>query len=165
MHWYTTLRNCINTIEIEKENADSVVTGDDNVCRTMRDEVIRYYNRKNIPCAIALDGYFGAEWKPVVDQVTEMLKEVGLETVAIDAQELYKPREWIDTLIEKYTESDPSLGTACTDKLLKDIMDDQKMSEVRERILNLKKTAPEKVAVIFCYGVGQRSSRCVRLWT
>lgn len=154
MHWYTTIRNSINKVTIDEDLVRGIAVGGEAVCCRLRDIVIEHYRRRECPCIVGLDGYLGAEWGPMLARVVVLLQEIGLVAEAIDAQSLYKPREWIDTLIEKYTESDPSFGTACTDKLLGDIMDAGQMAELRERIAGFRKRSTERLAAVFVRGVG-----------
>jgi hypothetical protein len=101
-----------------------------------------------------MDGYIGAQWENIVPQIVERLQKKGLKSHIIDAVRIYKSRAWIDKLVSKYTDSDPSLGTACTDKLLRDLISFSEVKKVREEIADIKAHRNNDVAVIFCFGVG-----------
>ena len=154
MHWYTTLRNAINRIEGSEEWANSVVVGNKAICGKLRDIVIDRHIKTKKPCIVALDGYLGTQWGPIVEEVIGLLQEEGLDATAMDVADLYKPEEWIETLIKKYTTDDPSYGYVCGDKLIKDLLDPSRVRAARRTMLDLKKNAPEKLAAVFCHGIG-----------
>ncbi len=157
MYWYTTLRNTINKIEIPKEMAGSIVVGNEEVCQSIYDIIMDHYRKNKNPCVIAMDGYLGSDWSFIVDALIGHLKRDGLEVKIIDFTDLYKDREWIEKVIATYTDTDPSLGTACTDKRIEDLLSPSKIGSTRTAILHLKKKHPPKLSAILCHGIGSAS--------
>ncbi len=157
MHWYSTLANSINQIEIPEEEAASIRIGNAEVCRALSDMAAEHYRNTGAPCVVALDGYFGAEWEPAVREAVQMLHAQGLKAETLDTRKLYRPREWQEALIARYTDSDLTLGTACTDKELPELLDPRRVRAAAEKMARLRKRKPERLAAVFCHGIGAAS--------
>lgn len=156
MHWYSTWQNSINRVDISPEAASEVRVGS-AIAVTLADMVTEHYHRTGLPCTVALDGYFGAEWGPLVSELVQQLHARGLTAETIDTRELYQPRAWMEKLIERYTESDPTLGMACTDKRLEELLDPRLVKEAEKKIKRLKRQKTDKLAAILCHGIGAAS--------
>lgn len=154
MNWYTTLRNTLNEFTIDVELADSIVVGNGKIAGLLAKEIRDFHARKKRPCFVTMDGYLGTDWEPVIEGVSAALSKAKLDVRLINANSMYKPRRALDRMVRSYTETDPSLGTACTDKRVIDLLDKSKIERVRKNVIKLKRERPPKLAAVVCFGIG-----------
>ena len=157
MHWYSTFKNSINDVKISPEAVRSIRIGEQAIGQYLSDMVMEYYRSTGFPCVVALDGYLGAEWLPVVENVRKILQEQGFVAEVQDTRELYRPRPWMESLIARYTDSDPTLGTACTDKCIEDLLAPKLVQDAVRKMRSVKKRKGTKTAAFFCHGIGAAS--------
>jgi hypothetical protein len=97
MNWYTTLRNAINKISLDKSLIHSIIVGEDALCCWLKETAVEHRLKKQKPCVFGLDGYLGAEWSMIVSKAVTSLEKDGFKVITDRYNcDLYKPREFID---------------------------------------------------------------------
>lgn len=113
---------------------------------------------------LALDGYTGAQFEPLVNLVAQALSQASIQTIAIDARELLKSaaqleRETADYLVED-REIDPVLlfGRLYA-KGYEGLFDADKVRALKERISAVRQTESKAVVIVFGLGCTIRALR------
>jgi hypothetical protein len=155
MGWYISTRNCINRPDLKKEWSESIVWGTPEVCRRIA-ELIGDFARKNgRPCAVAFDGFLGADWGAVVAKVGSLLHTEGWELETTSTSALFRPMGWIDRFAKQYLTDDPSFGIVNSRWGLGHIFDPKKLDALKRRVSALKRTGRDsRCAAFICHGVG-----------
>ncbi|MDD3155440.1 MAG: hypothetical protein PHS41_11285 [Victivallaceae bacterium] len=154
MHWYSPGENCSNSVSLSPEDRCAIKCGLAEVSTALLHTVLEHVQKTKRPCIVALDGYFGAEWSPVVKMMMEMLKKKSQKAICVDSRTLYYSKKQEERLIARYTNADPTLGIACTDKLLPDMLDPLKVQNLQTRLRSWKKQKGGDLSVIFVHGTG-----------
>jgi hypothetical protein len=155
MGWYVSTRNCINRPELKKAWSESITWGTSEVCQQIFELISEFARKEGRPCAIAFDGFLGADWTAVVDGIGNLLRSEGsaLETASTNA--LLKPMDWIDRFAKPYLTNDPSFGIVNGRWGLGHLFDTKKLTELRGRIAGIKRgNSNGRCAAFICYGVG-----------
>ena len=99
---------------------------------------------------MALDGWYGIDWPAIVGTLKSRAAAVGLRVAFHSTTDLFKSREIIADYRRAFTEtSDPGFGIVNTDGHISDLMDAEKVQNLRAAI----ETASGSDGLIV-YGVG-----------
>jgi hypothetical protein len=155
MGWYIATRNCINRPALKQEWSKSIVWGTPEVCQRISGLISEFVRKESRPCAIAFDGFLGADWTAVVAGIGDLLRSEGSELETTSTNTLFKPMDWIDRFAKPYLTNDPSFGVVNGRWGLGHLFEVKKLAELRGRIANLKRgMGRNRCAAFICYGVG-----------
>ena len=140
---YESIKNADNKIVISQENKNSVTFGWENVIAKITEQVA-----KNGAKTIAIDGWYGIDYKKIADALASKIVDTTKEVVEIiSAHTLYLSRKEIIEYNHPFVTDDPGFGKVNTKGVIEDIMDKNAIAKLKEKI-----SAKDKIYVI--YGMG-----------
>ena len=144
MPLYEDKNNAENIIKISDEAKNSVVFNTGAVVGKIA-EIISGADR---PIKIALDGWYGIDWREIVESIGAALKSKGVESKFVSARTLFSSSEQIQEYKKKFITDDPSFGWANLDGKMQDIMDDGKIQALKADMDNFS----EDVLIVYSPG-------------
>jgi hypothetical protein len=154
MPLYENDRNAENRIKVKKEWSDAVVFGTSEVlaemCRTLRNS----FSVKKRCVTVAFDGWYGIQWKEIVTSLQKDLKNEKLSAEAVHINTVFKPPDKIEAYKEPYFSDDPSFGIVNTDGMIRDIVDEAKLDELRSTLSTIQEENGVGLQVFIVYGPG-----------
>ena len=144
MPLYEDKDNAENIIRISDEAKNSIVFGTQAVINDIA-EIISGIDR---PARIALDGWYGIDWKAVAGHIDDALKEKGMSCKFVDARTLFYPLEKINQYKQDFITDDPAFGRANINGKMQDIMDAEKIEALKAAI----KDPGEDVVIVYSPG-------------
>ena len=134
MPLYEGRHNASNKIQISQDAKNSIVMGEKNcVCR-MAEDIL------GADGAVALDGWYGVDFAGILAELKEMCTEVEF----IPVQSIYLPIEMIRDYKKEYITEDPSFGYCNMEGRISDLMDPEKIQDLKTRL--------GKGVVVYGYG-------------
>lgn len=142
MPLYEYYENAVNNVCVSDKSRESAVTG--------TTAVLQQITRIGKTGAIAIDGWYGVDWKSIAEQLKNCYDEQGIPVEMVHAYTLYQSDEKISAYQKTYETEDPSFGWVNSDGVLLDIMDGDKLDALRTHIAS--NTAAGTATVV--YGPG-----------
>ncbi|MBR4059436.1 MAG: hypothetical protein IKK03_06310, partial [Lachnospiraceae bacterium] len=139
---YESIKNADNRIAISASNKDSVIFGWDKTVEALVSQVCA--GKKNI----AIDGWYGIDFKKIANAVAEKLIAQGKTVVMIPANELYVSRADIIKYNQPYVTDDPGFGKVNKTGVIEDIMSKDAVAAAKAKLAK----KDDQVAII--YGEG-----------
>lgn len=146
---YYSVEGAVNRPEISKAAADSIIAGRHKVCRSIVDLIRQHLAREKASYLLALDGYLGIEWDPIVSEVKTLLEDV--EVRVIDVSSCLKNPSEIDEMIDPFLSRDLDFGYVF-DGDLEQFFDPSKLEQLEEELTACRSESKGKVVI--CYGSG-----------
>ena len=143
----------INSVNVQREEHDVLVSGWQKIADFLTGEIIK--NERNSDCIVGIDGYYGTNWEFIKRQLESSLLKEEIDTVFFNVEECLLEEDILNEMLDPYLDDeDPVFGKIYHGRL-KDFYDLNKLKQIREKVINLKKrgASPKKTAVI-CYGTG-----------
>jgi len=137
----------------EKMREKFLLKGTNKINRHICDVTQKAFLEKSRPIILAMDGYAGIDWKKIIPQITRRLEKAGVHVTAIDAASFYKPPEEIEKMIPSDKKADKTFGCIFRGKL-ENLLDENRMTGLKERIENYKKKQVKSPEAILCFGPG-----------
>ncbi len=130
MPLYEYRKNAANVITVPAEWRDSVVVGSAEVSDFI---VARMAERRAGKGAInvAFDGWYGVDWKRVIEGVRAAAERSGLEVTFCQTGSLMKSPEEIAEYRTPFETDDPSFGWVNADGVIGDLFDERRVKEFR----------------------------------
>lgn len=134
MPLYEGRHNASNKIKISQDAKNAIVMGEKNCICRMAKEIL------GAEGAVALDGWYGVDFAEILDKLKELCPEVEF----IPAQSMYLPMEKIREYKKEYITEDPSFGYCNREGKISDLMDPEKIQDLKNRL--------GKGTVVYGYG-------------
>ena len=147
----------INRPILSAETIQSIVSGTKESAAYISNLLIEKISEKSKNSVIALDGYISAQWKQMVNLISQNLKQKSIKVRAINFAEIYKSATQLDEELSPYLEEDREKDPVLLfGKLFKgsfgDLLDNEKLKDF-ETFLNSTK-ADFSNEVVIVYGCG-----------
>ncbi len=127
MPLYEFYDNAFNTIPLTDDDRASVRFGTQPTIDALA-EHIRPGSR------IGLDGWYGVDWPTLADSLAAVAASRGVVLTLINTAELYISEEEIAAYQKTYETDDPSFGWVNSDGALEDLIDPEKVAELKKRL-------------------------------
>lgn len=124
MPLYEYYRNAENKVSISGQAKANTVLGTENVIDRMV-SLLR-------GCT-AIDGWYGVEWEQIAGLLAGKCSAAGRKVDFIHSSELYQDAEAIAAYQQTYVTDDPSFGWVNDKGLITDIMDPERIADVKKR--------------------------------
>ncbi len=146
MPLYEDRRNAENRIKISNDAKDSIIFGSDNVIASIAESK----KDQDGKMRISLDGWYGVDFQKIVSAVQEKFENQGLDVELISTNTLFKSLGDIKRYKQKFITDDPGFGYANRDGCIQDLMDMDKVNNLRKKLSSRQTDA--KVIVLYGYG-------------
>lgn len=135
-------KNSQNVISVDTATIDEVFVGTNNFCEQIKTITLETFNTKKSRCVIGFDGNYCVNWNSIIENLKNSLNGINIETIHIN--QAFKPYDLITEYKRPNLEYDRDLGYENQNGLIQDIMDMEKLYELKEKLTALKE---EKLAV------------------
>ncbi len=152
MAWYCSLENQINRPRIAPAWHAGIVRGMPSVVSAMAEAVAGDGDRTNRPCVVALDGYKGVAFGPLVEALARQLEGKGFRVTVVNINQAFRTKAQIEETIRPYLTDDPCFGRVYPGAL-GDLVDGRKIRELADAWEALRGEAGRR-EVVLCHGVG-----------
>ena len=151
---FYTEKGQVNNYKLSEEDRSSIAIGEENVCSSIAEEINGYFENKNAPCLLAIDGYPGSDWTSIISTLKGILGKSKIKLQEIGVHSFMKPESEIQELAKSCFKNDPDFGFIYDGKY-ENIFDLPKINQLVEDLKEMKvnQNSREKEVVI-CYGNG-----------
>ena len=158
---YYSAKATINRPDISSAAADSIAIGLQQVCQSIVGVVREHLARDRAPYLLALDGYVGIEWDPIISNIQTLLEEVELEAEVIDVSSCLKDPPEIDKMLDPLLNHDHDFGYVFEGDL-EQFFDTLRLQQLKEKLTAC--LAESKRKAVVCYGSGAAVSALRELY-
>ncbi|MFC1895704.1 hypothetical protein ACFL0Q_03440 [Thermodesulfobacteriota bacterium] len=137
--------------------------GENAINAYMSDLVTKTSLKSGRPVVVAMDGYSGIDWEKIISRMKRRLKKKGLIVAMIDFRSFYRPPQEIEEIIRPCMSGDRTFGRIFGGKL-DDLLNESRVSRLKERIENERKTETKSPRAILCFGPGAACKRLRKLY-
>jgi mannose-6-phosphate isomerase class I len=130
-----------------------LVQGKNRINRYIGDLAKKIFLKKKRPVILAIDGYSGIDWQKSMSHIKQRLQEEGLNVTVVDFHLFYKSPKEIEEIVLPSMADDKTFGYIFKGKL-EDLLDDERVNDLKEKLENYKKEKPGSPKVIVCFGPG-----------
>lgn len=149
MPLYEDRKNSENKIKVSHETRDSIISGNNKVSEKIV-EIYKSQNQKNSKSVIiAIDGWYGVNWKSILDTVLQKTSSEGIRTSVEKFSSVFKSPEEIEAYKKPYLTNDPGFGFSNTNGKMEDILDAPKVEALKKKLQEIK-----GFDLILVYGYG-----------
>ena len=152
MPLYESRKNAENRINIKPEWRDAVIIGNDAIFEYFTN-LINNRTNKSRPLIIAFDGWYGIDWKKILSDFSRIAKFSEIQIVSYSMHEVFKQIDDINKYKQTFITEDPSFGLVNIDGKIIDILDSQKLADLKGKLSDAKSGSIKESAVIV-YGPG-----------
>lgn len=150
--------NAINRLALPEGIGDSLISGTREVAIHFSNHLVAQAGARQ-PQVVALDGYIGADFDDVLNFTLQQLVLKGLRAVALDARELYKPADVLESELAGYLPQDRVTDPVLLfGKLFHGKFEDLFAAGAVERLAKKIADARKRADVVFVYGNGSAVS-------
>lgn len=146
MPLYEDRQNAENIIKVSEKTIGSVVFGPDQVIKAIADSILHETGKKTI----AFDGWYGIEWEAITESLKNELSSRGKTVCFKSTNTLLKTKEEIADYKQTFITEDPSFGWVNMDGRVQDILDADKLNEMKDKIQN--RQFDEDILVVYASG-------------
>lgn len=164
MPLYEDAANCENKIKISAESASSFVFGTENTISKMVDVIRETGMTIQRTAVIALEGWYGVDWKNITEALTQCCKRQGIDIDILNINTTFKGINEIAEYKKPFISDDPSFGVVNEAGLIKDLMDMEKVDALKLRLQQIKTDATGKLKVQVVYGSGAAISELIDVY-
>ncbi len=150
MPLYEDRKNSENKIKVNPETRASIVYGNDNVADKILDLVKAQKVKTGKPVKIAIDGWYGVDWKSVIEILSQKILSSGYKLEIEPMSAVFKTPEEITAYKKPFLTDDPGFGWSNTNGKMIDLIEMPKLVALKEK---LKKAAGDDVILVYGYGV------------
>ena len=127
----------INSVNVQREEHDLLISGWQKMAAFLTGEIIK--NERNSACIVGIDGYYGTNWELIKRQLESSLLKEEIDTVFFNVEECLLEEDILNEMLDPYLDDgDPVFGKIYHGRL-KDFYDLNKLKQIREKVINLKK--------------------------
>lgn len=128
MAWHSSSVNPVNRLNLPEAMLASMRTGAgagaaEHIAQTLLADLTRLGR----PCCVALDGYKGVDFGPIVRELQEHLTAAGVAVTTLDVNRVYQSPEQLRTLLAPWLTEDPSFGRVFPGELV-DLTDPEQVA-------------------------------------
>ncbi len=146
-------------------NAENKILVDDKTIENVfaekgeaQEKILALANEKFINgsgvCVFGFDGNYCVDWKVILNDLKTSFESNGIEFTTISINSVFESPEFIHEYKRPNLECDPSLGYEKPEALLQDIMNANKIAELRAELTQLKNEKSENKKVVVVYAPG-----------
>lgn len=148
----------VNRPELTEETKDAIVSGAIQSIKVIFDEIIEIL-RKGKTCAIAFDGFVGADYSQVVNLSSQLLKSRKIKFEQLDISTVYKSAAELEEQFKENLPTDRVKDPVLLfGKLFKgefeDVLDAEKLESLKQYINTEKKS---KLLIVYGFGSSAKS--------
>ena len=135
MPLYEYRKNANNSVPLPPEAQKSILVGTAAVLAEIATLLKKLSQKKGCVTA-ALDGWYGVNWALLKEELALAAKAQGLSLHLVFTGELFKAEAEIEIYRKPYVTDDPSFGRVNKNGILEDILDVQKIADLKNRLQN-----------------------------
>ncbi len=151
-------KTAVNRPKLDKEIISAIISGTRETAGHLNrvlSEKLKQNNGKSL--VIAIDGYIGAQWKQLVNLISQELKRESMHVLHCNFSEVYKTPEELDIFLSEHLKVDKEKDpVSLFGKLFKgsyeDLMDKEKISNLYRYISDIKATHNSTVVIVYGNG-------------
>lgn len=147
MPLYEYRKNANNSVPLPPEAQKSILVGTAAVLAEIATLLKKLSQKKGCVTA-ALDGWYGVNWALLKEELALAAKAQGLSLHLVFTGELFKAEAEIEIYRKPYVTDDPSFGRVNKNGILEDILDVQKIADLKNRLQNRAETDLNVILVI-----------------
>ncbi len=152
MPLYEYRTNAENRLQVPAAWRDAIVIGAEPVYQLLTGRIAELAARRR-PVRVAIDGWYGVDWKAIGLGIGIAARAKRLEMEPIPAATLMKSAESIAAYRKRFETDDPGFGWVNSDGTIEDLVDRDRLAGLRDR---LQKTAPGAVTIVMGPGADLR---------
>jgi len=133
MPLYEYRKNATNHVLVPPEVRQEIVCGTPRVLERIL-ALAREKKRPGQPATVAVDGWYGVDWAGLKAGLRDTAKGLGISLELISTADLYQSAEQIEQYRRPYVTDDPSFGRVNGRGVLEDILQEQKVAELKSRL-------------------------------
>jgi hypothetical protein len=147
MPLYEYRKNATNHIVVPPEVRQEIVCGTPRVLHRIL-VLAEEKRRAGQPAAVAVDGWYGVDWAGLATGLRETAKRRGVSLELVSTAQLYQPAARIEEYRQPFVTDDPSFGRVNGQGTLEDILDNQKVTELKARLSERRGTKADAIIVL-----------------
>jgi hypothetical protein len=135
MPLYEDRKHAQNKINFDPALAAQIVIGLDPIFDQIISLIQAKTSQTGKPVRLAFDGYLDIDWKGMIPALCVRAKKAGLELYALSINQVYQSQSEIEAYKKRFTDiGDPGFGWVNLDGKEEDIMDQDKLADLRQRL-------------------------------
>ncbi len=131
MPLYEGRHNVENKIVVSEETKNSLILGTKNTIEMIANKIAG-----GEFCKVALDGWYGVDFGVIIGLLKKELSQKGKDVEFVNINSVFKSQDEISAYKQTYITDDPGFGYVNSDGRISDIMDANKVAELKEKIAN-----------------------------
>lgn len=131
MPLYEYRKNAENRIPLGSDKVSSIVVGSASTCRALVQELQSRVAKGSQP-VLLIDGWYGVDWKSLRKGIESAASAIGWKAACESTSRLY--RKDLADYRKKFVGDDPSFGWVNSDGTLADVLDENEVHALAERI-------------------------------
>ncbi len=146
--------NAENKIEVDEKTKENVYIG----TKTANDKIIslvrEIFNQDKRNVVLGFDGYYCVQWDAILASLKSEMEKASIHLDLVHINEVFLSKEEIAEYKRPFLEHDPDLGWENQEGKIQDIMDMDKVSTFKSKLLALKEQAVSAPTVTIVYASG-----------
>lgn len=148
----------INRPDIPSAAAAQIVSGTEEVCKTLSLLPLRHFESGNAePYIFCMDGFIGTQWQDSVERIEKILKGAGVDVEIIDFQQVFKSPQEVEEMLQENLPQDREIDPILLfgkifEGTYEDFFDARKFESLRTRLAEIKNSTGRQAVFVYGYG-------------